>query len=165
MNENDYLRIQKQLMDFCKSDIVRVFDDAFLKRWKKYMWEERGKLMAEAFVIPLFACWVLWYVFGDLPQNHRLLEFSNVAILLCASLHYTLTVGRCKKWVLSEFLDSDTEAAVERCMVECKEKMLAEVNTEEETKMISDFFEIAAHDSHIGVSMHRVWFGNSRKMK
>lgn len=164
MNENDYLKIRDQMLKLRKDDIVRIFDDAFLKRWKKYMWEERGRLMAEAFVLPLFLCWVLRYVFDDLPQCGRAVELSAVAILLCALSHYVLTVGRCKKWVLSEFLDSDTEATAERCLAECKEKLLAEVNTEE-SKKICDFFEVAVHDSHIGVSMHRVWLDNSRKIK
>lgn len=162
LDEKNYWRLKKQLLELCKDDIVRSFDEVFLERWKKYMAENRSRLMAEAFLPSLIASWILWYIFQEKVSND-FLQFFIIAILSCASINYAFTIGHHKDWVHDEFIHFDTEEAKEKCLLSCEKTMMARAITKEEADLIALFFRMAAKDADIGSSMHSVWLSNSKK--
>lgn len=165
MDESTYIKIKNQLLEVCKDDIVRIFDEAFLKRQKEELGgKKRGELIAEAFALPAIVSWILWYLFQEMA-SHNLFLIAVLDIFICATFHYGFSIKHHKEWVRDTFSEKDTRETTKKCLLECEKIMIEQAKTKYEAEQISAFFSIATKDSWIESSIYRVWLGNSRKAR
>jgi hypothetical protein len=164
MEQKEYWRIKEQVLTLCKDNIVRNFDEAFLKRWNRHKEDNQKEWLLNAFVLPLFLSWFLWYIFNE-KTNEDALQLSIIAIMICAAANLFTRIKDHREWVHSEFIFNDVEEIEAKCLSECRVVMDRQVMSTEERKQISEFFAIAETDEGIGSSMYSTWRHNSRKVR